>query len=71
MAIFKNRSGKARSYEVHGEILECSHCGHDHFFFRRAQLNTSWLTFFNLDWANKSASYFTCENCRHIMWFDT
>jgi hypothetical protein len=31
-------------------------------------LNTAIATFFNFDWANKSATCFVCSNCTHISW---
>jgi hypothetical protein len=37
----------------------------------RAQLNTAGLTFFNLDWANRSAATLTCTSCGRIEWYLT
>jgi hypothetical protein len=36
---------------------------------RTAQLNTAGLSFFNLDWANRSAATLTCAMCGRIEWF--
>ena len=36
---------------------------------RKAPLNTSAMTFFNLDWANASAQCFVCDKCGRIEWF--
>lgn len=52
-----------------GNQLHCAVCRNELFFVRRAQLNTSVATFFNLDWANRSATCFVCSNCTHISWF--
>ena len=54
---------------VKGHELICPICGNKHFWTRRAQLNTSVATFFNLDWANQSATCFVCSDCTHISWF--
>jgi len=27
------------------------------------------MTFFGLDWANKEATNYICENCGYVMWF--
>ena len=35
----------------------------------RPQLNTAVATFFNFDWANKTASCFVCDGCGYIHWF--
>lgn len=52
-----------------GKPLKCLVCGNDTFFERKAQLNTRALTFFNLDWANKTADCLVCESCGYIHWF--
>jgi predicted nucleic-acid-binding Zn-ribbon protein len=67
MNIFKKT--EPQTILVLGEPLKCPVCRNDQFFTRRAQLNTSVATFFNLDWANRSAKCFVCSNCTHISWF--
>jgi len=32
-------------------------------------LNTRVASFFNFDWANRSALTYVCEQCGHILWF--
>ncbi len=54
---------------VKGRKLICTVCGHDVFKARKAQLNTKAASFMNLDWANKSAYCYICDNCSHIEWF--
>jgi len=56
-------------YIVAGKSVTCTHCTHDRFVEGRAQLNTAGLTFFNLDWANRSAATLTCTACGRIEWF--
>ena len=34
-----------------------------------AQLNTAVATFFNFDWANKTAQCYVCDGCGYIHWF--
>ena len=55
--------------DILGKPLKCLICGHDRFTVRNAQLNTRMATFLNLDWANKTAECFLCEQCGHIHWF--
>jgi len=55
--------------EVKGKPLICPVCSNEYFWTRKAQLNTSTATFFNLDWANRSATCFVCSECTHISWF--
>ncbi len=54
---------------VKGNKLTCPVCKHDKFWHRKTQMNTSGLTFLGLDWANKSATNYICDNCGHVMWF--
>ncbi len=56
-------------YEVAGKFVACAHCQHDRFVEGRAQLNTAGMSFFNLDWANRSAATLTCTACGRIEWF--
>jgi len=52
-----------------GNPLKCSICGYARFWQRKAQLHTGIATFFNLEWANRSANCFVCEHCGYIYWF--
>lgn len=54
---------------VKGHELRCPVCNNNYFRRRRAQLNTAVASFFDLDWANRSATCFVCSNCTHISWF--
>lgn len=56
-------------HAVAGKYVTCGHCQHDRFVEGRAQLNTAGLSFFNLDWANRSAATLTCTRCGRIEWF--
>ena len=56
-------------YTVADIPVTCAHCKHDHFVEGRAQLNTAGMTFFNLDWANRSAATLTCPACGRMEWF--
>ena len=60
---------EAKSYEVAGKKLRCQICGHEQFWTREAQLNTAAATFFNVDWLNKPALCFICDQCGFIHWF--
>ena len=54
---------------VKGHDLSCPVCQNTTFWKRQALLNTAVATFFNLDWANRSAACFVCSECMHISWF--
>jgi predicted RNA-binding Zn-ribbon protein involved in translation (DUF1610 family) len=60
---------QASVIEIARKPLVCNHCGNKHFLEKRAQLNTSLLTFFDLDWLNQSASLYACDRCGFIHWF--
>jgi hypothetical protein len=67
MKLFEENEPKP--IEVKGHQLRCPVCDNTNFWMRKALLNTAGLTFFNLDWADKSATCFICSECTHIDWF--
>ncbi len=56
-------------YSVAGKQVVCSHCGGTEFDSGAALLNTTGMTFLNLDWANRNATLLICTSCSHIEWF--
>ncbi|MGD9995071.1 MAG: hypothetical protein AB7S69_17360 [Salinivirgaceae bacterium] len=67
MKLFKK--AEPQTVEVAGNTLKCPVCANNLFWTRRAQLNSAVASFFNLDWANRSATCFVCSYCTHISWF--
>lgn len=65
----QRRMKQGRQFEVNDKVLKCLVCGSENFSHRKVQLNTSLLTFMNLDWLNKRANCFTCDDCGFIHWF--
>ncbi|MCK9305581.1 MAG: hypothetical protein M0P27_09330 [Bacteroidales bacterium] len=55
--------------EIKGHELICPICNYTSFWTKKVQLNTRLATFFDLDWANKSATCYICSKCTHISWF--
>ncbi len=68
MGLF-SKEKKATPVTVKGKKLKCVVCEHDKFSQRDAQLNTTGMSMLGLDWANKTASCYVCENCTYIHWF--
>ena len=64
-----NSKKESAEITIKRKKLECPVCGHRKFFTRKSLLNTRGLTFFNLDFANRSATNHICENCGYIYWF--
>jgi hypothetical protein len=56
-------------YVAEGKKIVCPHCGGDEFGKGKAMLNMTWMTIFNLEWANKSATILACTRCGKIQWF--
>lgn len=56
-------------YEAGGKEVTCPHCGSEEFAEGNALLNTDFMTFLDLDWADKSATTLACANCGRIQWF--
>jgi len=56
-------------YAAGGKKVVCGHCGSTGFTFGTAKLNTTMMTFLDLDWLNRSASLLIFTNCGKIQWF--
>ncbi len=54
---------------VAGVRLRCEICKHTRFYAREGKIQTTAMTFFDLDWANASATCLVCENCGYVHWF--
>lgn len=52
-----------------GLKLECVICKGTKFWIRETLMNTKGMSFFNLDWANKSATNYVCNDCGYVHWF--
>ncbi len=67
--MFAKTRQEPQTFQIKGHELKCPICSNNLFTVRQAQLNTATATFFNLDWANRSASCYVCSECTHISWF--
>lgn len=63
------RNNKPQNVAIKGHELQCPVCANREFWQGEAQLNTAVASLLNLDWTNRSATYFVCSNCTHITWF--
>ncbi len=57
------------SYQIQGKSITCPHCGSSQFDQAVALLNTPGMTFFNLDWANRTATTLSCKQCGRLEWY--
>ncbi len=69
MSLFEKKEKEPEPAYIMGKPLKCTFCGYERFWQRKAQLHTELLTFFNLEWTNKSAICFVCDHCGLIQWF--
>jgi predicted nucleic-acid-binding Zn-ribbon protein len=69
MGLFKRKPKEPQPVTVKGIQLKCPVCSNDRFHSKRVMLNTTMLTFLDLDWANREAQCFICSDCTHISWF--
>ena len=67
--MFSKKNKEPETVEILGKPFVCPVCSNSRFYRGKAQLNTAALSFLNLDWANKSATYIACSDCGHINWF--
>lgn len=63
------KKSEPQTVAIKGHELKCQVCGNVNFWTKRVLLNTRLATFFDLDWANRSATCFVCSDCTHISWF--
>lgn len=49
--------------------MRCEICHHDRFYQREGKIQTTAMTFFDLDWLNASANCVVCERCGYVHWF--
>jgi predicted nucleic-acid-binding Zn-ribbon protein len=54
---------------VRGKQLACVVCESPHFYAREIKMQTTGMTFFDLDWANKSAEGAICARCGYVHMF--
>jgi len=57
------------THKISGKSLQCPHCEHDRFWTRSTLMNTKGVTFFGLEWTNKEATNYVCDQCGHVLWF--
>jgi hypothetical protein len=56
-------------FVANGIQLECTICKGKLFWTRQTLMNTVGMSFLNLDWANKNATNYICNNCGYVHWF--
>jgi predicted nucleic-acid-binding Zn-ribbon protein len=54
---------------IKGNELVCAVCKNDTFWARETLMNTVGMTILKLDWANKKAQNYVCDNCGYVHWF--
>ncbi|MCK4561995.1 MAG: hypothetical protein KAT78_03745 [Flavobacteriaceae bacterium] len=64
-----SKEKKATQFFIKDKKLKCNVCENDKFTHRESQLNTRLASLFNLDFANKKAYCYVCDNCSNIQWF--
>ena len=64
-----NEADQPRNYSIAGRPVTCPHCECNTFIPGRALLNTPVRSFFNIDFADPSATILVCAECGRIEWF--
>ncbi|MFZ0013160.1 MAG: hypothetical protein WAL25_03500 [Acidimicrobiia bacterium] len=67
MGLFEK--SEPQGVQILGEPMRCEICGHDRFYQREGMINTTGMTFLELDWLNSSASCVVCARCGYVHWF--
>ena len=60
---------EATDVEIRGNRLTCPICRCDKFWERQTLMNTRGMTLLALDWANKEAYNYVCNDCGYVFWF--
>jgi predicted RNA-binding Zn-ribbon protein involved in translation (DUF1610 family) len=63
------KSKEPNSYKVNGINLVCPICGHNQFLARETLMNTPGMTIMGIEWANKAAQNYICDDCGYVLWF--
>jgi hypothetical protein len=63
------RTREVRAYIISGKTLSCPICQHTAFWTRQTLMNTTGMTFFGIEWSNRKATNYVCDNCGHVLWF--
>jgi hypothetical protein len=61
--------GAMAEVRIAGRPLQCLVCSATEFTHREVKLNTSGMSFMNLDWANKSGTGVICDACGFVHTF--
>ena len=70
--IFDKATGLEKEFgpvQINGMQLACQICRHGEFWHQSAQLHTGLATFFNVEFANRSADCAICARCGYVHWF--
>lgn len=67
MGLFKK--SEAQPVSILGHAMTCEICHHDLFYQREGKIQTTGMTFFELDWLNESANCVGCARCGYVHWF--
>ena len=70
LCIEAHPAGQGVALQAGGKQVACPSCGEPVFAARKIMLNTRKLTFFNLDFLNKTATTYRCLRCSHLLWFE-
>jgi predicted nucleic-acid-binding Zn-ribbon protein len=60
---------EVKEYSILGQKLTCPICKHTEFWTRETLMNTTGMTLAGIEWANRKATNYICNNCGHIQWF--
>lgn len=63
------RTKEVKQYSFSGKTLECPICQHTEFWTRETLMNTTGMTLAGIEWANRKAMNYICNDCGYIFWF--
>ncbi len=64
-----SKKKEVKEYSISGQTLTCPICKQTKFWTRETLMNTTGMTLAGIEWANKAAKNYICDNCGYIFWF--
>jgi len=63
------KTKEVKEFSISGQKLTCPICDHTEFWTRETLMNTTGMTIAGIEWANRKAINYICNNCGYVYWF--
>jgi len=63
------KTKEVKEFSISGQKLRCPICDFTEFWTRETLMNTTGMTLAGIEWANRKAMNYICNNCGYVYWF--